>query len=255
MLTCACAKICSAPRRVQGQVARPELQRVTRRSQPRQVGLLGATRRHQLRPARYPRDHDAQHIVAGRRPEFVEVVQHEHERGLARAERRGEARRGASQRGHAETAHVGDQVGVARRDARVGGRQQGEQARGVVVEAVERHPGDTTILGQRPLRQQGRLAVTRGRGDPDHTAAARPGRLDEPGATHRTRARLRNRELGVEKQPIDLHRRPAFGHADRRSRSERTDQSPAGSTITHLPEPARHGGAGAGRRGFTRSAR
>ena len=81
--------------RVEGQVARQELQRVTRSPQPRQVRLLGTTRRDQLGASRNPRDHHAQHIVTGRRLQFVEVVQHEHERNRARP-RSAEARRGAA---------------------------------------------------------------------------------------------------------------------------------------------------------------
>jgi hypothetical protein len=43
------------------------------------VGLLGTTRRHQLRASRNPRDHHAQDVVTSQRLYFVEVVQHEHE--------------------------------------------------------------------------------------------------------------------------------------------------------------------------------
>ena len=44
---------------VKCQIPLGELQRLTGRPQPRQIMLLGTTRRHQLRPARNPRDHDA----------------------------------------------------------------------------------------------------------------------------------------------------------------------------------------------------
>ena len=50
---------------------------------------------------------------------------------------------------------------------------------GIVVESVERHPGDATILGVGPLRQQGRLAVARRRRHGDHAAIARSTRGDE----------------------------------------------------------------------------
>jgi hypothetical protein len=53
--------------RVEGQIARPELQRFTGSPQPRQVRLLPTARRDQLRALRNPRDHHAQHIVTGRR--------------------------------------------------------------------------------------------------------------------------------------------------------------------------------------------
>ena len=102
------------------------------------------------------------------------------------------------------TAHVGDQAVVAGHDLRVRGRQQGQQRRRVVVEAVEGHPGDAAVLGPGPLGQQGRLAVASRRGDTDHAAVARPRGLDELGTTHRTRARSRDRELGLEKQRVDF---------------------------------------------------
>ena len=83
-----------------------------------------------------------------------------------------------------------------------------EQDRGIVVEAVQRHPRDATILAGRPLDQQGRLAVTGRRGDAHHAALARAGRLDQPGAAHRTRVRVRDRQLGVEQEFIQLDDRP-----------------------------------------------
>ena len=100
------------------------------------------------------------------------------------------------------------EAGAGRRDPGIRGRQQGEQERGIIVEAGERHPCNPAILSQSPLRQQGRLAVTRGRSDADHAAIARASRLDEPGAAHRTRARLRDRELGVEQKYIERNDRP-----------------------------------------------
>ena len=93
-----------------------------------------------------------EHIVTGRRPQFVKVVEHQHERHRARPERRGQARRGAAQRRHAETAHVGDQIVVARRDPRVRGRQQGQQGRGIVVEAGPETPRRPDDPPPRPIR-------------------------------------------------------------------------------------------------------
>ena len=85
-------------RGVQGQVAGRDLHRVARSPQPGQVGLLGTTRRDQLRTVRYARDHHAEHIVTGRRPELIEVVEHQHERDRGGSERGGEAGRGVAQR-------------------------------------------------------------------------------------------------------------------------------------------------------------
>ena len=112
-VTWACEKICSAPAASRARSLDPELQRLTRGPQPRQVRLLGATRGDELRTGRDPRDHHAEHIVAGRGPQFVKVVEHEHERGAAGPERRGQTGRGAAQGRHAQTAHICDQVGVA----------------------------------------------------------------------------------------------------------------------------------------------
>jgi hypothetical protein len=52
-----------------------------------------------------------------------------------------------------------------------------------------------------------RLAVTRGRGHADHTATARPSRLDQPAATHETWAKLRDRKLRVEQPLIEANNR------------------------------------------------
>jgi hypothetical protein len=93
------------------------------------------------------------------------------------------------------------------RDPSVSGRQQGKQDRGIIVEAVQRHPRDPAILCMGPLSQQSRLAVTRGRSDGDHAAIARATRLDEFGATYRTSARLRNRQLGIDQQLFELGNR------------------------------------------------
>ena len=202
--------------RVERQVAGHEFQRVARSPQPRQMRLLGTTRRHQLRTHRDTRDHHAQHVVTGRRPEFVKVVQHQHERNRTGPERGREAWRGAAQRRYANTAHVSDQMGLTR-DPRVRRRQHRQQGRRIIVVAVESHPPDVSIFHVGPLSQQGRLAVTRGRGDTDHAAVARASSSDEPGATHR-RAKIRHRELRVEQRRFELDnaRRspiPANGHS------------------------------------------
>ena len=192
--------------RVERQMARPELQHVTRRPQPRQVRLLETTRRDHLRASRHPRDHHPQGVVTGRRLHLVQVVQHQHERLRARPERRGETRRRATQHRHTETTHIGHQVGVARRNACVRRRQQHEQSRRIIVETVERHPRDATILSERPLGQQRRLAVPRRRGDTDDPAVARPRRLDQVDAIDQTGTRLRHRDLGVQQHLVDRGR-------------------------------------------------
>ncbi len=196
------------PGRVQGQVGRHELQRVSGRPQPWQVRLLETTRRHQLRALGNARDHHAQHIVTGRRPQLVKIIEHDHERNRARPEGRGQARRRASQYRHAGPAHIGDQAGVGRPGPGIRGCQQREHKRRIIVQTVERHPHDRAILGQSPLHQQRRLTVTRRRRHADHPAPAPAGLLDEPGPAHETRARWRNRKLGIQQQQIRRNHRP-----------------------------------------------
>ena len=188
----------------QGQVSRLELQCVPRSPQPWQVRLRGATRHDDLRALGYPRDHHAQYVVAGRRLQLVKVVEHEHERNGAPPQYRGEARRGASQKGNTNPSHVGDHERIVRRNPSVCRRQHGQQDRRVVVEAIKRDPSDLAILDAGPLGQQRRLAVPRGRGDRDHTAVARTGPLYELVTAHQTRARARNRELGLKQQCIEF---------------------------------------------------
>ena len=74
---------------------------------------------------------------------------------------------------------------------------------GVVIEAIERHPGDPTILSTGPLGQQRRLAVPGRRRDANKQAVTRTSGLDQSGAAHAIRVRLRDRELGVEQQLIE----------------------------------------------------
>ena len=148
------------------------------------------------------RDDHAQDIVTGRRPDGVQVVEHQDEGLRARAKRRGQARGSATQRGDTEPVDVRDQIGEIRGDRRVRGSHDGQQRGGVVVEAVERHPGDSSSLRFGPLRQQGRLAVPRRCGDADDSAAARTDPGDQIGTAHRTCADGRHCQLRVEQQGI-----------------------------------------------------
>jgi len=52
--------------RIESQVADPELQRVFSSPKPRQMRLLGTASGDQLRSPGNRRDHQAEHIVAGR---------------------------------------------------------------------------------------------------------------------------------------------------------------------------------------------
>ena len=81
--------------RVESKVAHSDVERITRRSQARDVRLFGTARCDQLGAARNSRDHHAEHVVAGRRLKLVQVVQHHHEwrwAGLNAEARRGAAR-------------------------------------------------------------------------------------------------------------------------------------------------------------------
>ena len=99
------------------------------------------------------------------------------------AHRRGEQRCGTTERRDAVPADVGRQAFHARRHQRVRGRQQGEEGRGIVVESVERHPRDGSLLGVRPLGHQRGLAVSGGRRDAHDATPARPRGLEDVGAT------------------------------------------------------------------------
>ena len=169
--------------------------------------------------------------------------------------RNAEARRGAARPNdrHAEPAHVGDQVGVARRDPGVRGRQQGEQAAGSSSKRSRDTHATRRSSAARPLRQQGRLAVTGGRGDADHAAIARASRPDEPGTAHGTWPRVRDRQLGLEQRLIELDDRPplrprvVFRHrgllacrcGDRSARRRRTKR---GAPRASRPRPTRVSG-------------
>ena len=134
----------------------------------------------------------------------MKIVQHEDEWDRACPELRRQPRRSAAQHRHAVTSHAGDQICAAQIGPEVGGRKRGEQGRGIIVEAVERHPGHGAILVDGPFRQEGRLAVARRRRDRDEAATARASGLNKFAAADGARARLRNRKLGVEQQLAKL---------------------------------------------------
>ena len=173
------AKICSAPARVEGQVAGRELHRVARSPQPRQVRLLGTTRRHQLRalqvsprsPRSAHRDRPGTGARAGRRASART------EPGWSGTPRPGAARPGPKPTRQARARRRSDPVWPEIRAYAAANTDS--SADGIVVEAVQRHPPDPSILRLGPFGQQGRLAVTRRRGDTDHPAIARASRLDQ----------------------------------------------------------------------------
>ena len=196
-------------RSVQGQVAGRNFHRVTRNPQPGQMRLLGATRRHQLRTVRNPRDHHAQHIMTSRRPQLMKIIKHQHERHRGSAQRRGQPRRGAAQRRRSQPTHVGDQIGAAR-NPRIRRRQQQQQGRRVIIQPVQRHPPNPSMLGLGPLRHQHRLAITSRRRDPDHPATTGTSRLDQTGTAHRTGPPARRRQLRLKQHRLERsNRRPS----------------------------------------------
>ena len=100
--------------------------------------------------------------------------------GCEPTERSGETWRRTAQRRKSQTSHVGDQVGLARRDPGVRRRQQREQETGIIVDDGDRGPPTRRRRPRRqgPLGQQRRLAVARRRADTHHRTAARPSPLD-----------------------------------------------------------------------------
>ena len=190
------------PGGIEGQVTGHELHGVPRGPQPGQVRLLETTRGHQLGTVRYASHHHAQDIVAVRRPELVQVVEEQDERDGTGAERGGHAGRRPTQGRYPEPGHVGRQI-LLTRDLPVRGSQQGQQRRRVVVQAIQRHPPDTPIIHLRPLGQQGRLAVAGGGRDAHDASRAGAGRLDQIGATDRSRPAARHREPGFEQRGLE----------------------------------------------------
>ena len=197
----------SSARGVEREVERGDLQRVSECAGMGHMRLLGSARRDQLRTGLDPTDHDAEHIVARGILQLVKVVEHEHERGPAGPQRRREQRRRAAQRGAAVRSNVTRDVRRRRRDPGVGGGEHGQQGAGVVIESVERDPGNRPRVGARPLGQERRLPISGGRGDGHDTATARSARVDEVGSTDRRPPReSRGGEFDVEQLTIEFAR-------------------------------------------------
>ena len=171
-------------------------------------------------PRRDPGEHDAQHVVARRRTDLVQVVEHEHERRACRL-RIAEASSGAA-RPSAETPCP--PTSAARRSMpgaiqRVRGRQQGRAAPPDRRRTGRATPTRRVGLRVRPLGHQRRLAVPGGRRDAHDATPARPRGPEDVGATDGASGwGLRDRELRVEQEAIQLdlrrdRRRSIFEHA------------------------------------------
>ena len=98
-------------------------------------------------------------------------------------------------------------VGVGPAHHAVGHREEVEERRGVVVEAIERHPTHGSLVRLRPFSQQRGLAVAGRSGDADHPAIAGTSRIDERPSTDRVRSMLGDRELGIEQRAAQLDHR------------------------------------------------
>ncbi len=122
--------------------------------------------------------------------QLVHVVEDEHERLLARRERRAEAGETLAPERVAR-----DRLEDARRHGTVGVerlRHVGQEEHRVVVAPVQREPGERPSVGRRPLAESGGLAVSRRGDDADDAAGSGPrealhqaGSLDEPGPPRR----------------------------------------------------------------------
>ena len=166
--------------------------------------MLGAAGGHYLRSRRDPGQYQAQHVVTAWGQQLMKVVHHEYEPGRARGEGSSQPRCGSSQHLGAQSLDFGHEVGPARVDLHVRRGQHGDQAGGVVIETVERYPGDAAFLCTGPLGQEGRLAVTSRRRDPDHPATARTSGLDELAAANAARAQLGRRQLELEQRLAEV---------------------------------------------------
>ena len=134
----------------------------------------------------------------------MNVVQQQHERHRARAERRRQPWRRTAQHRYADPPHLDAQIRTPRVDPGVRRRQQDQQGHRVVVEPVKRHARNPTILTLRPLRQQGRLAVTRRRRDPHDATATRPSPLDQVDTADGPAPKPRHPQLGVQQQLAEI---------------------------------------------------
>ena len=118
------------------------------------------------------------HVVTVGRPQLVKVVQHQHERhraGLNAAARRGAARPSRRRRGRRRRRPG------RRAPARCRAYAEANSASSAAGSSSNRS-SDTQATGRSsrpPTRQQGRLAVSRGRRDPDDAAATLTSRFDE----------------------------------------------------------------------------
>ena len=191
--------------RVEGQVGRDELERVSRSAKSRQVRLLRTTCRDQLRASGNPRHDHAQHIVTVRRLELVEVVEHEHERHGTRSGR-SDASRGAARPNtdtpspliSATKSALSGEIRAyadANRTSRIAGSSSKRSS--------DTHPTGRSSACAHSVRNVD-FPYPAGAVTPTTRQSLARARLDEVGATHRTRARLRNRELGVEEYVVEL---------------------------------------------------
>ena len=134
----------------------------------------------------------------------MKVVEHKDKRRRARPERSGQARRRPSQHPGPRSLDFAHEIGPARVYLHVRRGQHSHEARGVVIETVEGHPGHATILHPRPFGQEGRLAVTGGRRDPDDPAVDRTSGLNELPAANAARAQLGRRQLELEQRLLEV---------------------------------------------------
>ncbi len=108
--------------------------------------------------------------------QLVHVVEHDHQRP-AGLEFLHHGRHQVGQRITAGSAQVAQQFAVVVGEVDDGGRDVQQQVRGIVVEVVEPHPGERTLVGVVPQRRGGGFAVA-GRRRDDHDVT--PGRGFQP---------------------------------------------------------------------------
>ena len=184
---------------VQGQQSGPDLQEVPVGAEPgeRKVRLGPAGQRHSD-SRRQVVEEGAERIERDPVDQAMDVVEDEHRRPSPAVELGGEGGHGRPKDPFAGGQEPGPDRRVDRLDPVEGDREVRQHDAGIVVEVVERKPGDGPWLAGRPLGEQRRLAVPR-RADDRHDGRARLGeQVEERGPLDRTAPGLRGPELGLD---------------------------------------------------------
>ena len=201
--TCASAKICRAPACVEGQVIGSEFQHLTRHPEPRDVRLLLATRRDQLRSRGMPATTTLNTSwQAGDRSACRSSSIRTNGSGAGSEARRRVAALPVPGRRRRTRAYRRSASGPGRPARRpMPGRTGAPPDRRRRCRATPRRPERSSRVG--PFRQEGRLAVARRRRHRDDGMSACPAGADQGASAHCPLTVGWDRELRLEQRPIE----------------------------------------------------